>query len=490
MPTYELEQSTCEKEGVDSRGILAFIRRLKERDIHLHTFTMARHGKLIAQVNAFPYKNTCRHVENSVTKTFTCVAVGILHDRGLLRLDEPVHPYFSNPSYAENGLGTLTIRHLLTMAMGQDGPDMFAAGDDSRDWCESIFDRRVTNLPGSRFYYNSMASHMLSAIVTKITGKSQCGFLKENYFELCGIQDYDWLEDPSGYSIGGVGLYMKGTDLIKLGQLFLNRGVLNGHRILSEEWCALAASKQIDTAPGYPAYKTESTQGYGFQLWRCTHNGYRASGLFGQMCVVLPDCDTTFVMNSSTAGSQPLLDTFFETVYPCIGNEPLKECPENVQRILELSHILDAQPVTGNAIPAYQDSINGRKIRFRDADKYIRLTFLSDDCSFEIGEGDRTFSCCLGKQEYRAGATDLDQYLMRYGSYMQTAKPRSHAPSAYGSYAWLGASHMRIRVLLNDHTSYNEWDIYFDSYMARLDENFKYLIEGYDYHTQNILLMP
>ena len=77
MPTYELEQSTCEKEGVDSRGILAFIRRLKERDIHLHTFTMARHGKLIAQVNAFPYKNTCRHVENSVTKTFTCVAVGL-----------------------------------------------------------------------------------------------------------------------------------------------------------------------------------------------------------------------------------------------------------------------------------------------------------------------------------------------------------------------------------------------------------------------------
>lgn len=79
---------------------------------------------------------------------------------------------------------------------------------------------------------------------------------------------------------------------------------------------------------------------------------------------------------------------------------------------------------------------------------------------------------------------------MRYGSYMQTARQRTHVPSAYGSYAWLGASHLRIRVLLDDHTSYNEWDIYFDSYMARMDENFKYLIEGYDYHTQNILLMP
>lgn len=112
MPTYELGRSTCEREGVDSRGILAFIQKLKERDIHLHTFTMARHGKLIAQVNAFPYKNTCRHVENSVTKTFTSVAVGILYDRGLLSLDELVYPYFSNPSYADNGLETLTIRHL------------------------------------------------------------------------------------------------------------------------------------------------------------------------------------------------------------------------------------------------------------------------------------------------------------------------------------------------------------------------------------------
>mgnify|MGYP003156303998 CR=1 FL=1 len=105
MPTYELGRSTCEREGVDSRGILAF---------------------------------TCRHVENSVTKTFTSVAVGILYDRGLLSLDELVYPYFSNPSYADNGLETLTIRHLLTMTLGQDGPDMFAAGDESRDWCESI----------------------------------------------------------------------------------------------------------------------------------------------------------------------------------------------------------------------------------------------------------------------------------------------------------------------------------------------------------------
>ena len=37
-------------------------------------------------------------------------------------------------------------------------------------------------------------------------------FPNENFIDLCGIQDYDWLEDPSGYSIGGVGLYMKATD--------------------------------------------------------------------------------------------------------------------------------------------------------------------------------------------------------------------------------------------------------------------------------------
>ena len=59
MPKYELQRSSCEKEGVDSRGILAFIQKLKERDINLHTFTIARHGKIIAEINVFPYENTC-----------------------------------------------------------------------------------------------------------------------------------------------------------------------------------------------------------------------------------------------------------------------------------------------------------------------------------------------------------------------------------------------------------------------------------------------
>ena len=66
------------------------------------------------------------------------------------------------------------------------------------------------------------------------------------------------------------------------------------------------------------------------------------------------------------------------------------------KELRELSRMLDAQPVTGCAMPAYQGSINGRKIRFRDADKYVRLTFRSDDCRFEIGEGNRTYPAAWG----------------------------------------------------------------------------------------------
>ena len=43
--------------------------------------------------------------------------------------------------------------------------------------------------------------------------------------------------------------------------------------------------------------------------------------------------------------------------------------------------------------------------------------------------------------------------------------------------------------MFKDHTCYNYWDIYFDDKRARVDETFTYLVEGYDYHTKNVLVM-
>lgn len=491
MAKYEFEYSTCEKEGVDSQGVLNFIKRIKEKGILLHSFTMARNGKIIAEINAYPYENTYRHVMNSVTKTFTSIAVGIVYDRGLISLDDKIHKFFNNPSYKKNGLENATIRHLLTMTLGQEGPDMFASSEPELDWCERMFDRPVNIPPGTQFFYNSMATHLLSGIVTKVSGQNVSSLLKENFFDPCGIDDYYWIEDPSGNSTGGVGIYIPNKELLKLGQLLLNKGVLNGHRVVSEEWCEMATAKQVETLPAYTPNKTESIQGYGFQMWRCTHNGFRASGLFGQLCVCIPNKNVTFAVNASTAGSQPLLDTFFETIFDCIKDEPLEEKPENYEKIKELSHLLDTHPVSANGSSHYEQIISGKELKYRDKEGGITLEFKPEGCTFTISDKGKSFSCILGHNEFKHEPTDFDQYFMPISSAQDYACPRpiELKPETYGSYTWIGVSHLKIMVMFKDHTSYNYWDIYFDDKRARVDETFTYLVEGYDYHTKNVLMM-
>ena len=94
-----------------------------------------------------------------------------------------------------------------------------------------------------------------------------------------------WEADPQGHHIAGGGIHMTLTDMLKLGQVYLNGGVWHGRRIVGEEWVRMASSKQIDI----PVTKIW-TCGYGFQFWMSPYPGaYRADGAYGQITTVLPD---------------------------------------------------------------------------------------------------------------------------------------------------------------------------------------------------------
>eukprot|EP01034_Spumella_vulgaris_P038824 gene38824-47946_t len=49
-------------------------------------------------------------------------------------------------------------------------------------------------------------------------------------------------------------------------------------------------------------------QGYGYQFWRCRHDGYRGDGAYGQYCIVLPKEDLVVAITSETADMQGILD--------------------------------------------------------------------------------------------------------------------------------------------------------------------------------------
>lgn len=67
--------------------------------------------------------------------------------------------------------------------------------------------------PGSKFNYISENTFMLSAIVSRVTGKSIIDYLDEKMFRPLGIEKPFWETDGNGYCAGGWGLYMKSEDI-------------------------------------------------------------------------------------------------------------------------------------------------------------------------------------------------------------------------------------------------------------------------------------
>src|SRR4029078_10195128 len=121
------------------------------------------------------------------------------------------------------------------------------------------------------------------------------------------------------------GLRVKTEDIAKLGQLYLQKGLWNGKRLLSEAWIDQATKLEIRNAKdGDSAAATSDwAQGYGYQFWRCRHNAFRGDGAFGQFCIVIPDKDVVVAVTSESFDLQASMNLVWDNLFPAIKDGSL-----------------------------------------------------------------------------------------------------------------------------------------------------------------------
>ena len=61
-------------------------------------------------------------------------------------------------------------------------------------------------------------------------------FANKNLFEPLQISNVYWIKDDSNLAFGGFGLYLTPREMAKLGQLYVQGGIWNETRIVSEGW--------------------------------------------------------------------------------------------------------------------------------------------------------------------------------------------------------------------------------------------------------------
>jgi CubicO group peptidase (beta-lactamase class C family) len=125
-----------------------------------------------------------------------------------------------------------------------------------------LLQRQRVSHPGEVFQYNDAAAHLLSVVLTKVSGISTQRFMEEHLLSPLGIEKRRWLMDNQGYANGAIGLFLAPKDMLKLGELMAQKGVYQGRRIVSSRWIEESTRPQISTGK-----KGLMGGDYGFLWW-------------------------------------------------------------------------------------------------------------------------------------------------------------------------------------------------------------------------------
>ena len=280
---------------------------------------IARHGKPLYEEYFDGDADTLRDTR-SVTKSVTDVLVGIAIDEHALRgvqerVLELLPQHRRRIHEWDPRKANITVEDFLTMSSALECDDWNDAsrGNEERmylveDWAQFILDLPIrgwlhvgenpaTPPFGRRFSYCSGGVFVLSEVLQHATGQRTDRFAWQKLFTPLHIRNVEWVYSPLNVPHTGGGLRLTARDLMKIAQLYLNRGRWSGQQLVSESWVRASTTPhaQIDDATqyGYLWYlKSFGAPGH-------MHAAYFMAGNGGNKVAVFPDLDMVAVITST-----------------------------------------------------------------------------------------------------------------------------------------------------------------------------------------------
>jgi CubicO group peptidase (beta-lactamase class C family) len=236
----------------------------------------------------------------SAAKSVISALVGAAIDRNSIAgVRQPIADYFPslNGSKVDPRKQTITIEDLLTMRSGLQSTSnrYYGAWVQSANWVQYALDRPLLAEPGTYMDYSTGSSHLLSAILTKATGKSTWQYAQEVLAKPLGFALAQWPRDPQGIYFGGNDMLMTPRQMLAFGELYLKKGAVGGHRIVPAAWV------EESFVPRTRSRWSDQTYGYGWWARELAGQDVRfAWGFGGQYIFVVPALDLAVVTTSSS----------------------------------------------------------------------------------------------------------------------------------------------------------------------------------------------
>lgn len=230
------------------------VRDIEQFEINLYNFAIYTESSGVLK-HRFQPCNNCNN-SYSVAKAFVMTAIGLLWDDGLLQVEDRIADIFADvmPEDADPAWKEATVEHALTHRLGFDEGFLDIDTEDvtaypTDDYLQIVLSHRLPLGPGTQRQYSDAAYYLLSRVVSRIANEKVDSLLLRRILKPMGFGEVAWSRCPNEYPIGATGLYIYAEDMVKLGALYMNGGVWQGKRLISEEWVQLALKRQYEFAP-------------------------------------------------------------------------------------------------------------------------------------------------------------------------------------------------------------------------------------------------
>lgn len=249
----------------------------------------------------------------SLTKVVaTTTAMMILYDEGKVRLEDPVSKFL--PSFSGGAKDDITVHQLLEHRSGLPaGRQLWRIALSPDDARQAVIDTPLECNPGQCLIYSDIGADVLGFIAEAVTGQRLDAFLQQRLFTPLGMADTyfrpHWtlrdriaptdLTPPRGYPLrgevhdenafvlGGIaghaGLFSTATDLAVFAQMMLNRGEINGVRIVSDSTVALFTARTAargTRALGWDTCANDGSCGKYLSSTAYGHTGFTGTSLW------------------------------------------------------------------------------------------------------------------------------------------------------------------------------------------------------------------
>ncbi len=253
------------------------------------------------------------HGQASAVKGYTSLVLGRAIQMGYLSMEDLHKPLISflkdvDPKKVAKGAKKITLHKALTMHGGLtiDSDKWKEIENDSvrlkgQGLVQTLLEQSepITHESQTYLYGNFNPMLVMTVIDAVVPGTAE-NFIKTELLDKLGITNYKWSTHISGLPQAGWRASLLSRDMLKLGNLVLNKGKLNGEQFISAEYLAKATSGIVkptqdwmpkDYRYGYFWYQTLVKIGYK------SYDTTFAWGGGGQRVIVIEELDLTIVIS-------------------------------------------------------------------------------------------------------------------------------------------------------------------------------------------------